>query len=131
MKRTVSIQYRVPYADTDQMGVVYYANYFVYFERLRNELIRESGITYRTMEERGIMFPVLEAHCEYMYPARYDDDLVIDGWLDSVEGARFRISYEIRAGERVLVTGYTIHIATSRELKPRRVPEEMKTLLSQ
>jgi acyl-CoA thioester hydrolase len=129
MKNITTITYRVPYADTDKMAVVYYANYFVYFERLRNELIRNTGMSYKIMEEKGIMFPVLEAHCEYFASAKYDDILTIDGWLESVEGARFKISYEIRVEDKVLVQGFTVHIATNPEFKPRRVPEEMKKLL--
>jgi acyl-CoA thioester hydrolase len=62
--KKVSISYRVPYADTDQMGVVYYANYLVYFERLRNELVRAGGRSYRQWEEDGITLPVIEAHCD-------------------------------------------------------------------
>ncbi len=68
---------RVRYAETDRMGVVYYANYLVWFEVGRTEWLRETGWTYREMEQEGIALPVIEAHCEYRQPARYDDDIEI------------------------------------------------------
>src|SRR5262245_28192662 len=70
-------QVRVRYADTDQMGVVYYANYLVWFEVARTEWLREGGWSYREMEADGISLPVIEAHCEYRQPARYDDEIEI------------------------------------------------------
>lgn len=125
----VSIEYRVPYADTDQMGVVYYANYFVLFERLRNELLRASGISYRQVEADGLMFPVIEAHCEYRRPARYDDVLLTHGWLAAAEGGRFRIEYEVMRDDELLVAGHTWHAVVSLDGRPRRVPEHIKRLL--
>src|SRR5204863_4018597 len=68
---------RVRYAETDQMGVVYYANYFVWFEVARTDLLRTLGWTYREMEASGVMLPVIEAHCEYRRPARYDDEIEV------------------------------------------------------
>ena len=68
---------RVRYADTDQMGVVYYANYLVWFEVARTEWLRDGGWSYREMEADGIALPVIEAHCEYRQPARYDDEIEI------------------------------------------------------
>ena len=74
----VTLQYRVPYADTDQMGYVYYANYFIYFERGRNELMRAMNFTYKELEDMGIGLPVIEAHSNYRSPARYDDLLTVE-----------------------------------------------------
>lgn len=127
--RRVRLEYRVPYAETDQMQVVYYANYFVYFERLRNELIRSCGLSYRQWEERGLMCPVIEAHCEYERPARYDDLLFVDGWVSWAQGSRFRVDYEVLREDESLVTGYTIHNTVSKDGAPRRVPKEMRELL--
>ncbi len=116
------IQYRVPYADTDQMGVVYYANYLVYFERLRNELLREAGLPYLEIEKQGIMLPVIEALCKYKTPARYDDLLEISGWIDEIKGAKITIHCEVRKCGELLVEGHTIHacvnIATRRPVRP-------------
>lgn len=124
----VTIEYRVPYADTDQMQVVYYANYFVYFERLRNELIRATGLPYTEVEESGVMFPVYEANCVYHSSARYDDLLQITGWLEWAQGSRFHIRYRIENGQKeLLVTGHTTHVVVSIEgNKPRRIPSALK-----
>jgi acyl-CoA thioester hydrolase len=78
---TTETQVRVRYAETDQMGVVYHANYFLYFETARAESIRELGFTYADMEKSGIIMPVVDVHCKYMRPARYDDLLTIKTML--------------------------------------------------
>lgn len=127
--RRVRLEYRVPYADTDQMQVVYYANYFVYFERLRNELIRACGLSYKEWEARGLMCPVIEAHARYERPAAYDDSLFIDGWVAWAQGSRFRVDYEILREAESLVTGYTVHNTMTPDGLPRRVPKEMLALL--
>ena len=98
--RKTEIQYRVPYADTDQMGVVYYANYLVYFERLRNELLREDGLPYYEIEKLGIMLPVIEAVCKYRNPARYDDMLAFSGWVDEIKGVKIKICCEVLISAR-------------------------------
>ncbi len=125
----VGLDYRVPYADTDQMRVVYYANYFVYFERLRNELIRACGLSYRAWEERGLICPVIEAYCAYRQPARYDDLIRVEGWLAWARGSRFRVEYEILLDGEQLATGHTIHSTMTPEGLPRRVPEEIQGML--
>ena len=121
-----SIEYRVPYADTDQMKVVYYANYFVYFERLRNELLRDSECTYYQMEENGFALPVIEAVCHYKSSAKYDDLLTISGWVSEVKGVRVTIQCEVRRGEELLVSGHTIHACIDIKTgRPCRVPETL------
>ncbi len=122
------LQYRVPYADTDQMGVVYYANYLIYFERLRTEILRENGLPYRQMEEDGIMLPVIEAHCNYRFPARYDDLLTIRGYVEEVKGVRIKIACEVYRDEVLLTQGYTIHACMTRDGRPVRVPAKLQTL---
>ena len=93
----VSTKYRVPYADTDMMGVVYYGNYLTLFERCRNEVMRATGVTYKEMEERDkAMLPVIEAHVNYSKPARYDDDLTIYGWLTAAGGVRIKVCCNAR-----------------------------------
>ncbi len=121
--------YRVPYADTDQMGVVYYANYLVYFERIRNELLRESGLPYIEIEKQGIILPVIEAQCKYKNPARYDDLLEISGWVQEVKGARIVIACEVRRNEDLLVSGYTVHACVNIHTgRPQRPPESLACL---
>ncbi len=117
------IKYRVPYADTDQMGVVYYANYLEYFERLRNELLREAGKPYPEIEREGIMLPVVETYCRYIAPARYDDLLRISGWVEEAKGVRIKIRCEIRNGESLLAEGWTVHACMdARTRRPVRAP---------
>lgn len=121
-----SLEYRVPYADTDQMGFVYYANFFVYFERSRNEILRDLGIPYVELEERGVILPVLEAHCEYKTPAKYDDVLKIVGWGEIVGKARIKCHAEVWRNEERLASGYTVHACLDKEtLRPVRVPDEI------
>ena len=109
MQNRTEIKYRVPYADTDKMGVVYYANYLIYFERLRTELLREAGFSYFQMEEEGIILPVIEAVCKYKKSATYDDLLIISGQVDEIKGPKVKISCEVRKDKELLVFGHTIH----------------------
>ncbi len=129
-ERVINLEYRVPYADTDKMQVVYYANYFVYFERLRNELFRSSGVPYSMIEERGLQFPVAKAVCEYHMSAVYDDLINIAGWVSWIQGSRFQINYEITKDDTLLVDGHTIHVTINEEKKARRVPAEVLDILA-
>ena len=110
MKKTV-VEYRVPYADTDMMGVVYYANYLALFERARNELMRECGYTYKECEAEGIGLPVIHAECDYRDSARYDDLLEITAWVRALKGVRVEIACEVRrkGEDRILASGFTRH----------------------
>jgi acyl-CoA thioester hydrolase len=112
----------VPYADTDQMHVVYYANYLTLFERARNELLRASGVTYRELETGGFALPVLEAHVQYRAPATYDDLLELTAWCAEFKGVRLKICCEVRRDGQLLAEGYTVHahvnIATLRPARP-------------
>jgi len=120
------VRYRVPYADTDQMRVVYYGNYLVYFEMARNELLRQAGIPYREIEDRGLALPVLEAHVQYHAAARYDDELDIRGWIGWLKPVRVRVDCAVRCGEVLLAQGYTVHAMVALEtLRPTRMPEDI------
>ena len=113
--------YRVIYGDTDQMGVVYYANYLRLFEIGRNEWIRASGMPYGRFEEQGMMLPVADVACKYLRSACYDDTLDIDCWSQSLGRASIGFGYRIRRGEEVLATGSTKHAVldrTTARLKP-------------
>lgn len=105
----------VPYADIDGMGVVYYANYLVYFEMARAALLREVGLPYGEMEAAGVMLPVVESHCEYKKSAHYDDELVVISTCLPFKGPRLRIEYEVRRGTDLIATGYTHHVCMSPE----------------
>ena len=116
MKKVV-MTYRVPYADTDQMGVVYYGNYLTIFERARNELMRENDYTYKRCEAEGWMLPVVHAELDYRKPARYDDLLDVTVWVSAQKGVRIEISCEVRrhGEEEILVSGFTRHCFVSTE----------------
>jgi len=122
---------RVRYADTDQMGVVYYANYLVWFEVGRTEWLRQTGWSYREMEEDGVALPVIEAHCEYRQPLRYDDEVAIATKALLVTPVRIRFDYEVtRAIDGTLsARGHTVHAAIDAAGKPRRLPSRVRELL--
>jgi len=113
--------YRVIYGDTDQMGVVYYANYLRLFEIGRNEWIRASGMPYGRFEEQGMMLPVAEVACNYRVSAYYDDVVAIDCWSQALGRASIEFGYRIRRDDQVLATGRTKHAVLDRStarLKP-------------
>ncbi|HEV3141626.1 MAG TPA: thioesterase family protein, partial [Vicinamibacterales bacterium] len=115
---------RVRYAETDQMGVVYYANYYVWFEVGRTDLLRSAGGSYRDMEKDGLQLPVIESHCEYRQPAKYDDELEVRTIGSIVSPVRVKFSYElVRAADNVtLAVGHTVHAALDEGGRPRRLP---------
>lgn len=120
---------RVPYAHTDQMGVVYYANYLVYFEMARSELLRARGTPYTEMERQGVLLPVLEAHCEYSRPARYDDLITVHSVCTELRGPRLRIEYRVTRGEETLATGHTVHACMAPDGKVIRPPVALRQLV--
>jgi acyl-CoA thioester hydrolase len=119
---------RVIYGDTDQMGMVYYANYLRYFEIARNEYLRIAGATYRRFEEtHGLMLPVVEAQASYHRSARYDDELVISAAVRPRGAASVRFDYEIhRADGEKLVSGHTVHACINREGRVTRLPPDLR-----
>ncbi len=126
----VTIQQRVIYGDTDQMGVVYYANYLRYFEAARNEFIRAKGLRYRDFEERfGLLLPVIEAHVSYKLPAKYDDLITIEIALSEARRASARFDYRILREAELLVTGHTVHACMDLAGKARRLPAELIEVL--
>jgi acyl-CoA thioester hydrolase len=122
---------RVRYADTDQMGVTYHANYLVWFEVGRTDWLRHHGWTYRDMEQDGIKLPVIEAFCRYLVPARYDDELEVHTRATLLTPARVRFDYEIRVGgsDATAATGYTVHAALGASGKPCRLPARVRDVM--
>lgn len=118
---------RVRYAETDKMGVVYYANYLVWFEVGRADLLRSLGWTYREMEHAGISLPVIEAHCEYRRPARYDDEMEVRTKGRMLSPVRMEFTYEVvrREDQMVAASGRTIHAALDPAGKPCRLPDRI------
>jgi len=120
---------RVRYAETDQMGVVYYANYLVWMEVGRVEYCKAFGFNYRDMEiEDGVMLAVAEARCRYSFPARFDDEVIVETWVAQANSRMVTFAYEMRLaadGQRV-AAGETRHVFCNRELKPCRMPEKYR-----
>ncbi len=124
---TGEVRLRVRYAETDQMGVVYYSNFLVWFEIGRVELLRQLGFDYKTMEiEDDCFIPVVEANCRYKAPARYDDELVIDTRVTGVRGAVLKFRYRVVrvSDQQLLAEGETIHVVTDHTLTKRALPEK-------
>ena len=102
-------QVRVRYQDTDAAGVVYYANHLAYFEVARVDLLRALGLPIKEVQRRGVVLPVIEAHCRYLRPALLDDLLDVYLWPTELGHVRFAFSYEIRRGDELVATGSTRH----------------------
>src|SRR3989338_3410600 len=117
---------RVRYKETDNMGVVYYSNYFVWFEVGRTEYLRSRGVSYRELEEKGVYLMVVSAGCRYLCPARYDDVVRIRSWVPEVKHSSLRFEYTLFVGDTTIATGESVHVATDRSGKPIRIPKELK-----
>ena len=118
---------RVRYAETDQMGVVYHANHFIWFEVGSVELLRQLGFSYREMEsEDNCFFAVAEAKCRYRAPVRYDDEVLIRTQLLNVRESVVHFGYELRRAEdgALLAEGETTHIVTNAEMKIAEIPDK-------
>jgi acyl-CoA thioester hydrolase len=129
--KTHDIRHRVRYAETDQMGVVYYANYLVWMEMGRAEYCRALGVSYRDMEkEDGVLLAVAEATCRYLAPAYYDEEVTIRTWLERAHPRMVQFGYQVlnAADQRTIAEGYTKHIVCDRELKPSKLPAKYRAL---
>ena len=113
------------------MGVVYYAHYLVWFEVGRTDLLRHRGWSYRDLEQEGFLLPVLEAHCEYRQPAKYDDEIEVRTTACLLSPVRVRFEYElVRLGDdRLLAGGHTVHAVLDLSGRPKRLPEPICQLL--
>jgi len=122
---------RVRYAETDQMGVVYYANFFVWFEIGRTDFCRQHGFAYREMEQHdGLYITVAEARCRYNAPARYDDEVQVRTCLRALRRRVLVFEYEIyrHATDELLAEGETVHVVTDRDGRPRSLPDKYRDL---
>lgn len=119
----ITTKIRVRYGETDQMGVAYHANYFVWFEVARTEMIRSIGLSYKEMEEQGVLLPVVDASCHYKNSAKYDDELYIKSRLTNYNGLRMDFEYEVISAKdnRLLASGITKHVWIDKNYKPVRL----------
>ncbi|MFH1726773.1 MAG: thioesterase family protein, partial [Elusimicrobiota bacterium] len=124
---------RVTYADTDRLGIIYYANYLKYFELGRTELLRMLGIRYRDLEtDRKIFLPAVESRCEYIAPCRYDDLVRVQTWISWMGPASLCFQNEVRNREdsdRLVARGFTRHAVVDEYWKPTRVPKDLRDRL--
>ena len=138
---SVTAQVRVRYAETDQMNVVYYANYLVWFEIGRVELLRSLGLAYSNMEkDHSLILPVIEANCRYKAPARYDDHILIETRPSLVRGSVIKFAYRILrkndgdADAVLLAEGETVHVVCDPEFKraplPAQYAEALKSMMN-
>jgi acyl-CoA thioester hydrolase len=121
------IEHRVNYSETDQMGFVYHANYFVWLDMARTEHLRRTGVTYKAMEEQGVFLAVTEAQIRYRQPARYDDLVRIRCWVRELASRRVIFGYAVEraATDELLATAETALIALNRRHALARIPEHV------
>jgi acyl-CoA thioester hydrolase len=121
---------RVRYQETDNMGVVYYANYLVWFEVARTEYLRSFRISYRELEGKGLYLMVVSASCQYKYPARYDDIVTVQSRITAMKNSSLTFEYNALIGDRLIATGETTHVFTNKDGRPVRIPEDIRKLFS-
>jgi acyl-CoA thioester hydrolase len=127
---TSTTQLTVRYAETDMMGVVYHGSYIPWLEVGRTQLLKELGLPYRQLEESGFRLPVLEVALKYLRPARYDDVVTIVTRLPERPLLRIRLEYEVRRGEELLATGYSVHAFIDLQGRPVRPPAAVVALFA-
>jgi acyl-CoA thioester hydrolase len=123
---------RVNYSETDQMGVVYHANYLIWFDRARTELMRETGLSYRELEEQGVYLAVSDVRVRYRAPARYDDLVEIRCWVRELESRRVTFGYAVQRAPTgdLLATGETALISLTHAHTLTRIPPHVRALLT-
>ncbi|MCK9254098.1 MAG: acyl-CoA thioesterase [Clostridiales bacterium] len=128
----VTCQLRVRYHETDAMGIVHHANYLTWFEVGRTEYLRAVGMTYRSMEEQGIASPVIGISSRYHHPARYDDPIELETWVQAYNGVRLTMGYAVRCDGRLLCSGQSEHAFTyrGRVVAPKRSLPSVHAILS-
>jgi acyl-CoA thioester hydrolase len=129
--KTYTYKTRVRYAEVDQMGVVYYANYLAYLESGRTGLMREMGISYGEIERRGFFLPVVECRCKYRGVARFDEEIAVETTLDFIKNASIKFDYTVKnhCGDTI-VTGYTVHPFVNTDWKIVAIPDDVKSKLT-
>lgn len=117
-------RYRVPFFDTDAMGVVHHANYIRYLELARIVWLDEHDLPYHRIAGQGIHYATTRVELDYHYSARFDDRIDISVWLDWVRGASLCMAYELRCGDVVVASGHTVHAAVDTTGRVRRLPKD-------
>jgi acyl-CoA thioester hydrolase len=126
---TFETKIRVRYEETDQMGVVYYAKYFVWFEVARTEFLRKLGLSYSRMEEEGYRLMVVDACCKYKAPCRYDDLVGVQTWISDMKNTSLVFEYKVSLDKTLLASGRTTHVFTDLSFRPVKIPLKLKETL--
>ncbi|MBI3307524.1 MAG: acyl-CoA thioesterase [Candidatus Omnitrophica bacterium] len=130
-------EFRVRYGDTDKMGISYYANYFVWFEAARTEYFRALGLPYTVCEEKGYFLPVVETSAKYLAPSTYDDLLIVRTSVAELRQSSMRFEYQVFKKEDqskaypILCTGFSVHVFVDRNMRPCRMPEEIRGIVTE
>jgi len=124
--QTGDVTIRVRYAETDRMGLLHHANYLVYFEQGRVELLREQGVSYKDLEDQGYLLVLTQVEVRYRSPARYDDVLTLRTIVERVTGVRIDHRYELRRAETLLAEGKTTLACVDRDGKLQPLPAILK-----
>jgi acyl-CoA thioester hydrolase len=133
MTKIIEATFRVRYAETDASGVVYHANYIVWFEHGRGEWFWQQGRDYhRDVEERGFNWPVVELSSRYSAPARYGDLVTVKTWLKEIKSREFTLAYEITSAptKQLLCTGWTKHLNVNTEWRAVPIPQDIRVLMT-
>lgn len=129
---SIDQEIRIRYAETDRMGYAYYGNYAAYFEVARVEALRALGITYKSLEDEGVLLPVVEFNIRYLLPAYYDDLIRIRTCIPAMPGVRIRFEYETYRGDQLLNKAWTELVFVDKQSgKPMRCPEDVAAALQQ
>lgn len=129
---SAQIEVRVRYVETDRMGITHHSHYFSWMEAARTELLRQGGLSYRNLEDRGYALPVREAYCRYRKGLQYDEIVIVQAEFIEIGGARLKIGYEIyrKKDKELAAEGYTVHPFTDRSGKIVKTPDFFKKLFS-
>ena len=128
MKTNITEQ-RVYYSDTDHGGVVYYANYLKWFEIGRTEILRQAGFDYSDFEKQGIIAPVVEVHCNYKAPVKYNDVIIIKTTIENIGNSSIKFHYEIirKSDNEILAEGYTVNVFVDKKtMKSTKIPDGLR-----
>ena len=129
---THSVKLRARFAETDAMRVVHHTEYFVWFEVARTELLRSLGLPYTEIQRRGFHTPLVEAHANYLSPARYDDEVEVMIRPGKIGRSSIRLDYEVvkLPGRELLCTGHSVHVLVGSDGRPRAIPDDLRQKLS-
>ncbi len=118
---------RPRYEETDQMGVIYHGNYITYFEQARSGFFRALGYSYSQLEDAGFWLPIIEVGCKYFAPAKYDEEIYVKTTVSDFKGVRMSFKYDVYSvkDDELLVSGFTKHATTNKELKPISLKKKM------